>query len=368
MKDTLAEQLLAKVMNWSPEDIVRERPDLQIMAKYKYDSYQQFFPGMRFVESIAQWLNQFETIDERTIAYNFVKGRLVFCSAAEMGQLVSKVYPDYILPLLLKETTRIISCPEHLITKIAESQEFQVLRRQSLFLSLSDSSHIDLFRRLNREEISHEQIYAFYDISEDKAKDLIDELEKSLVEIIGKKPEDGICRFRNLFLLDDFSGSGKSYLREEENGYSGKIAKVYNTITKSDSPLSKIIDENNLLICTVLYMATEQSIRYLKPLMERLFQDNGYRYKLLSVQHLDESIRVQKGIDDDFLRLVDKYYDPKVETKSTRVGGTDNVKLGFANCALPIVLSHNTPNNSVALLWSYEYREPRGLFPRVTRH
>jgi hypothetical protein len=231
-----------------------------------------------------------------------------------MGQLVSMAYPDYIRPLLLKETARIIDYPKYLVTKIANSQEFKILRRKSLFLSLSDGSHIDLFRRLNMEEISHEQICNFYDISENKAEELIDELKKDLIKILGKNTPERIC-FRNLFLLDDFSGSGKSCLREE-NGYKGKIAKVFNSISSSDSPLSKILDVKNGLICTVLYMATEQAIKYLE----------------------------------------------------TQVGGTENVRLGFANCALPLVLSHNTPNNSVALLWSYEYLKIRGLFPRVTRH
>jgi hypothetical protein len=32
------------------------------------------------------------------------------------------------------------------------------------------------------------------------------------------------------------------------------------------------------------------------------------------------------------------------------------------------VMHHNTPNNSIALLWSYDDTEARGLFPRVRRH
>jgi hypothetical protein len=49
------------------------------------------------------------------------------------------------------------------------------------------------------------------------------------------------------------------------------------------------------------------------------------------------------------------------------VGGTDG-RLGFAGCALPLVLSHNTPNNAVYLLWGPEQYEYSGLFPRVVRH
>ena len=61
MKDALAEKLLAHVLAWSPRTWPRERPLLQAMASYKYDSYQQFFPGMRFIESLARWLSLFDT-------------------------------------------------------------------------------------------------------------------------------------------------------------------------------------------------------------------------------------------------------------------------------------------------------------------
>ena len=50
MRDLLAEQLLAQVMSWSPEEIFNERPLLQALANYKYNEYQQFSPGIRFIE------------------------------------------------------------------------------------------------------------------------------------------------------------------------------------------------------------------------------------------------------------------------------------------------------------------------------
>jgi hypothetical protein len=77
VKDALAEKLLAHVLGWEPDDMARERPLLQAMASYKYDSYQQFFPGMRFIESLARWLARFETLEEWRDAYEFVKTRLI---------------------------------------------------------------------------------------------------------------------------------------------------------------------------------------------------------------------------------------------------------------------------------------------------
>lgn len=276
-------------------------------------------------------------------------------------------YSDYIRPLLLRESARIIGCPEHLITKINRSQEFKIFQRQSLFLSLSDGSHIDWFRRLNK-EISHEQTCTSYDISEGKAEDLKKKLREDLKKITNKEPEEEMCYFRYLFLLDDFSGSGKSYLRKEGREYKGKISKVFNNINDHNSPLSKILDRENVFICTVIYMATEQAIKHMESIIREYLQDNGYEHELLVVQPLDKNIRVQGGQDGDFLKLVDKYYDREVENKAMLVGDTKDYKLGFSKCGLPLVLDHNTPNNSVVLLWSYEYLKVCGLFPRVTRH
>src|SRR5579863_9601564 len=83
VKDELAESLLARVMGWDQQTVTAERAVLQNMARYKYDEYQQFAPGQRFIESLALWLRQFPTGTPRTVAYEFVRRRLIFISAAE---------------------------------------------------------------------------------------------------------------------------------------------------------------------------------------------------------------------------------------------------------------------------------------------
>jgi len=42
MRNTLAEKLLAKIMEWTPSQIDEERPLLQAMADFKLNDYQQF--------------------------------------------------------------------------------------------------------------------------------------------------------------------------------------------------------------------------------------------------------------------------------------------------------------------------------------
>jgi hypothetical protein len=54
MRDSLAEKLLVRVMGWDRNKVKAELPLVQVLASYKYDEYQQFSPGMRFVESLTR--------------------------------------------------------------------------------------------------------------------------------------------------------------------------------------------------------------------------------------------------------------------------------------------------------------------------
>src|SRR4051794_15858919 len=113
-----------------------ERPLLQAMASYKYDSYQQFSPGMRFIESLARWLAQFDSLEERRIGYEFVKRRLIFCSADEVIHLVEMAYPDHIRPFLIRCVAQEMGTNPYHVTRITNSREFRLRQRQCLFLGL----------------------------------------------------------------------------------------------------------------------------------------------------------------------------------------------------------------------------------------
>ena len=78
MNDSLAREILAKITGWTAERLTCERKDLQLLSDYKYDEYQQFTPGMRFTESLALWLGQFDGTQKRDIAYNFIKRQHYF--------------------------------------------------------------------------------------------------------------------------------------------------------------------------------------------------------------------------------------------------------------------------------------------------
>ncbi len=74
----------------------------------------------------------------------------------------------------------------------------------------------------------------------------------------------------------------------------------------------------------------------------------------------------------EFGALIQAYYDDSIEDEHMQKGG-DDARFGFGKCGLPLVLEHNTPNNSLALLWAETDggcgKHPmRPLFRRRQRH
>src|SRR5262249_48500187 len=131
MRAHLAERLLAAVMGWRAEDIGQECPFLQDMASFKYDNYQQYSPGMRFVESLALWLDQFRTREERASRMSSLN---VNSSTCRCGR--SATFPDFVRPFLIGKAAQVLACSDSLVARIAASREYQLILRQSLIRSL----------------------------------------------------------------------------------------------------------------------------------------------------------------------------------------------------------------------------------------
>ena len=365
MRDALAERLLAQVMGWSPEDVAHERPDLQAMAAHKYDEYQQFSPGMRFVESLAVWLYNFETVEERRVAYDFIKRRLVFISEAEMRHLVSIAYPDVIHPILLREAASLLSVPDFQVSKIASSTEFKLLCRKSLFLGLSDGAHIDEFRRASG--LSNEQVHVDYRIEDKTAEDLGKKLRQDIHTLTGS-PEASEVSFEIVFLLNDFSASSDTLLKQEDGDVKGKIARAMNSIVDLQRQKPPLVAADGAKVFVILYVATETALQNLSQRLPKLRSASWPHCEVKPVYVLTNDIRVSPGVDSKFHGILKKYYDPSIMDSHLEKGGPD-VIYGYAGCALPVVLAHNTPNNSVYLLWGNKPGlRTCALFPRISRH
>lgn len=356
MRDALAERLLAKVMEWAPEDVARERPILQALAAFKYDEYQQFSPGMRFVESLALWLEQFAALAERRAAYDFILSRLVFLSHAEMAHFAAIAYPDVIRPLFIEQAAKDATLPPFRVSQVLGAETFKQLQGSSLFFGLSDGARIDLFRRSNK-ELSHEQIFTGYELSDEK----VIEIRKWLGDKRGHKGAAPA-----LVLLDDFSASGTSCLMADSDKPKGKVAKFIDRIQSSERWRAVVSFPKTRLVI-VLYVATEQALANIHAGAKALKKEHGIETTVRAVQRIASNVSLKPSDTDPMIDVIKKYYDASVEDEHTKKGNSD-LKFGFAAGGLPLVLHHNTPNNSIFLLWVEGSETVRPLFPRVSRH
>lgn len=378
MRTELAEKLLIKIMGWTTSEVSEQRPLLQALANLKYDEYQQFSPGIRFIESLVKWLSQFEKPEEKKIAYNFVISQLIFISNDQISHLVNITFSEKVNPILIRKTATKLNISPNLVRKIVESREYKEILRRSLFIGVSDGSRIDLFRR-SKGAISNEQVFPSYYISQPKAEDMIKELHKDY--------QSG--KFNSIFLIDDFTASGKSYFRLEDGNPAGKIYKFLTALFKKDNDDNEangesvkekniyktLIDTNeHLNIHIIFYIATRDALDTIKEALNVFIEKHPNKDKLTcsvdAVQVIEKQISENVKNQTDFINLIsqDKHFDKSIIDIHYKKGKCDHPYLGFNECALPIILNHNTPNNSLPILWFSEDSSSIGLFPRVTRH
>jgi len=361
VRQELAERVLARVMNWDALAFGREYPTLNRLAILKYDEYQQYLPGQKFIESLGVWLRQFKTEADREIAYAWIKSKLVFISNQEMRQLIESAYQDFVRPILMEKAATKLGCLSVELARVSESLEFQSVRRRSLFLGLSDGSRMDVFRR--SAGLDNEQVWQAYEIGNFKAASFLSDL---------RKQEGDEASFESVFLVDDFTASGTSYFRLEGEEYKGKIHKALEQIEAAADGRFTSPDCQYFIL---LYVATERALGYLQKELDARFQARGMKAPIpIAIYTLAEetAISLSDPRDVDFLKLVlgDDYYRSRPMDSHELKGKTTDMKSGYAGCGLPVVLVHNTPNNSIYLLWANEpgTDSVRGLFPRVTRH
>jgi hypothetical protein len=253
----------------------------------------------------------------------------------------------------------------------AATEYYRRLLRQTLFIELSDGARIDVFRRSNADVVSNEQVVTAPRIISTKWDELLGDLRKSLAE-----PE---ARFAFVFLVDDFIASGTTLLRWDEKKirWNGKLLRFWEDLEAAHVVASHF--ESDWVLCVHHYLATHRGAgtaeqRQAEALESRRNAGQGWfeRVKFSYGMMLADDFPVDEPRHAEFLRLVQTYYDESIETEHTKLGG-DDARLGFGKCALPLVLEHNTPNNSLALIWAEtagkDGKHPmRPLFRRRQRH
>ena len=288
----------------------------------------------------------------------FVKEKLIFISNEQMLHLVNIAFSEKVSPRIISKSAETLKINPYHISKIVFSDEYRANIRKTLFIGLSDGSRIDQFRRGSK--INNEQVSTTYSISDIKSGEMIKDLQD-------KYPDQ---KFNTVFLIDDFTASGKSYFRADEK--KGKIYKFLVDLFETNN-LDNLIDKTALDVHILFYIATAYSINKTETAIKEWQGSNSLNFKLSidAVQLIEQNVSDDILKDQAFVDLCRKYFDSNDETiidSHYKVGKYRRPFLGFDECALPLVLNHNTPNNSLPLLWLPDDKQFRGLFPRVTRH
>ena len=146
-------------------------------------------------------------------------------------------------------------------------------------------------------------------------------------------------------------------------------------IVEEGPELYPLIDHDKKIdIYIMFYIATTEAIDRITKRLEELFLKLDFceniNIEIKVLQKIDSSIKSQiLNSSKEFIELCKKYIHEDIVDRHWKKAKHEQYYLGYNECALPIVLSHNTPNNSLPLIWwTSEKHNFNGLFPRITRH
>lgn len=356
MKTDLALEVLAEITDLSDEELALYVPRLQSLAEHKFDDYEGFSAGERFLESLARWLVQFPDHNDLRRLVAFTTEELIFISRDELNHAIACVYPDRLKPALMTRVAETEGLDPVMVKAIAESQAFRSLRRKTLFLGLSDGARLDRLRRSSA-ELSHEQFWLSPEVGERTRASMTRKLADALdAQDLGGEPV-----FENVVVVDDFYGSGTSLIDwdEDEGRWSGKLTRAAQTLEEEGRDTGFLAAD--FTVTVVVYVASQQAVEHIETHLAR-FRD---AWRLEVIQPIPAELIVQ---DPHLLELCEWFFDPVLVDEHKGAA-----PFGYREARLPVVLHHNTPNNSISLLWADSTDRPdgshrRALFPRYERH
>lgn len=363
MKKQLALRIISELMGWETDVATTEFDWLRLMVETKFDHYQGYGPGDRFYVHLIHWLHQFNTAEERAIAYRYLREQLVYIGQREMHHLVSLSYP-IIQRRVQTAIGRSLGLKIHQTWTNPEAMaRVRASSFRTLYVALSDGARIDVFRRENEGVVSNEQVVASSEITEAKWNELLEELRKRLKE---EGCQDDKAVFERICLIDDFTASGSTLIRPDE----GKPGKWKGKVKRFCEPAAQYIGSHIGDRATVHvhhYLASHRAESTISGLLENYKKSQPhFNFDLTFCHVMRPDDVVTDGSEAALVEIVKDYYDATIENKHL---GKD-IWFGYKQCGLSVVLDHNAPNNSLALLWG-QGKHPdkmRPLFPRKQRH
>jgi len=362
MNHNLALRLLADQMGWDDATFQEQLTNLKLMVDYKYDAYQGFQPASRFYVALLGFLSQFSDPQERDTIYAFIRDKLIFVSQREMHHLVSLLMPIIERDMRARVAKELGIPLYEAWTAETARQRIKLMKRRTLYVGVSDGARVDVFRRFNEGEVSNEQVVATNEISATKWANLAEELEKDLAKM--KVTADR--KFERVCLIDDFSGSGSSFVKKKDvKKWGGKINRFVEAATAGN------MLTGHCVLHVHHYLMSEKAIGHIESSMAEFTQDHPQFSALTTCSYqLPKSVVISDNYtNQDLVGLIRKCYDEDICDEHT---GPD-IWYGYKSGGLPLILEHNTPNNSIALLWAAskpdaQKHRMRSLFPRRKRH
>ena len=379
MNEALALRLLRKIMEWDEETATREYRWLRLMSRLKFDGYRDYVAGVRFSESLAGWLTQLAP-PRRAAAYEFVKHRLIYYSPAEIQRLVEQLYPRFVEPALREFAGKDAGVAPYMVWADPGARVlFERKRRQTLFIGLSDGARIDILRRANSGILANDQVVLATHIDDEKWRDLGSKLRNDkLIEGAGAPTFDAV------YLVDDFTGSGTSFVRPKKDGsWTGKLEKFWIALTAARGRLGADFPlKEDFSLHVHHYISSTQAKTTIGERLAAISKERTGNGSWFRTVHLSEGLLLPPSVpltaetDAGMWAICDDYYDhglyEELREHLEELGQT-HIRHGYGNAALPVVLEHNCPNNSITLLWAetegrHGQHPMRPLFPRRHRH
>lgn len=363
-------------MGWDDLEATEKLREMDLMSDIKYDSYDQFMPGIKFVGNFYLWLSQFKTPMDRELMYNFVRKYIIFINSTQISHLIDLLYNTKIIPLIRSKVVEDFKARGEMVNKfnyrrLDNSLEFKSHKRKTLFIGLSDGSHIDIIRR--NSYLDNDQVLTNYYPDDTKIKSLAEELESSR-DIVN----DEIKRFESIVLLDDFTASGSSFIRKKDGKWGGKLPKFFKAINNNQE--FKDLFVKNYDIRIFFLIATKSALDHIKSLLKEYKKEHkGMEVQVDCIQTLNEDAKFTNHEEQEAKDMLDVIAKPSYINapeltkayKESYPAGDKRYYLGYKQCALTVVLNHNTPNNSMPIIWQPKREGKDPLYPlfyRITRH
>jgi hypothetical protein len=323
--------------------------DLEFMAQYKYNSYEVYNPVKRFLPSLLEWLEQFQTPAEREAALLIVR-QLVFLSRREILEL-SYITFQKILHRILDEIIAINHMQPFDYANAYRKLRWFV-KSKCVFVAMSDGAQIDYFRRHATGIIENDRVLTYYKIDQDEILKL--------------------SKAEYAFLIDDMCASGTTFL-----GTSGDRGSIVNgQLFRFLTNWGRHVRFKAIFYCP--YVITQKAHDRLSrdirqsgslgiPGVSRFDFDTIYgmcvpqNYSILEKNNELFDQRNRERV----VQLCRDYYDRGVENAATKKGG--GCKYGFGKVGIFLVRYNNTPNNTPSIIW-FSSGERKSLFKRLARH